>query len=82
MINSIKIGDTKISTNGYPKLMCCGYKNRIDLVILMTGDDKTDAQGTVVYSSSSRFPIGYYSDSWLLSDFDDYMGEITLKNAQ
>ena len=56
---------------GFPKLMIDSdglimffFKNRIGVVV----------------SPDSEREVGYYDDTWYMSDFKDYEGEVTLKN--
>jgi hypothetical protein len=36
--------------------------------------------GTVVYSNSNNCKVGYYSNAWNMDIYNDFDGEITLKN--
>lgn len=63
----------------FPKLM----KRKIDenynynLVVLFTKEDV----GTVVSSNNDLYNIGYHCPSWAMEVFEDYDGEVVLKNA-
>lgn len=57
-----------------PKLMIC--KNDENLVVFMFGDK----QGVVI-SCKTRY-TGYYSEYWVMTDFKDFNGTVTLQNDQ
>ncbi len=70
----------------FPKLMEW-TNSKIDtdsmgLIVLMTGNANTpynEGVGVVIISKGIH-AIGYSSDSWNLSGFEEYQGSITLEN--
>ena len=38
-----------------------------------------DSSGTVVHSPPGDMPIGYHENHWVAEDFEDFCGELTLK---
>ncbi len=38
-----------------------------------------DSSGTVVHSPPDGMPIGYHENHWAAEDFEDFCGELTLK---
>ena len=44
-------------------------------IVLFT-DDTT---GTVVHSVFGGIPLGFYADDWAAGNFEDFCGELTLK---
>jgi hypothetical protein len=85
IISTIKSNESK-PNYGFPKLMVNNGSFKGDgsgkmVVILALGEDDKDntVEGPIVYSDdTSIFPIGYMSYAW--TGFEDYHGEITLKN--
>lgn len=74
MIN-VTLGEVKTQEEKpFPKLMINLYKN----VIVLMSERKC---GTVVYSTTKAYEIGYYSTDWFMDNFTDYNEPITLQNA-
>lgn len=57
----------------YPKLMKCKHS---DLIVLFTGINT----GTAINDPIEQYDLGFFSSNWSSSDFEQYDGEITLKN--
>jgi hypothetical protein len=54
-------------------------KGKMVVILALGGDEDNTVVGVIVYSDDvSVWPLGYISYSW--SGFEDYHGEITLKN--
>jgi hypothetical protein len=71
----------------YPKLMAC--TRGCNILVLMTGtvrnEHKTNGVGTVVHSSRIKdsdgvYPLGHTTNTWDLSQFGIFDGELLLKN--
>lgn len=74
MIN-VTIGESKTqSEKPFPKLMIHSGKK---IIVLML----KNKCGSVLYSTSSAYGIGYYSEDWSTENFTDYNEPITLQNA-
>ena len=44
--------------------------------IVLFNDDTT---GTVVHSTPEGMPLGFHADDWTAGNFEDFFGELTLK---
>jgi hypothetical protein len=81
--STIKPNELELN-NDFPKLMVnrgnfIGDGKGKMVVILALSEDDNSVVGVIVYSDdTSIWPIGYMSYAW--SGFEDYYGEITLKN--
>ena len=68
-----KVTETKPNRINYPSLMISNYDG---IIVLMTGTEK----GTVLNPSTSIKKIGYTGEGWIMDNFRDFEGEITLSN--
>jgi hypothetical protein len=71
MITS-KVVENKESSNDFPKLM----KSKASNAILLF----TNPESGVVLISDTHWDIGYFSKGWSSDSFEDFTGELTLKN--
>lgn len=56
----------------YPKLMVDGNEN----IVLFTSSD----EGTLISSKGCPEDVGHYSELWVMSEFKDFNGTVTLSN--
>lgn len=79
MTISSKCKEVEEKEKDYPKLV--RYKGISSLIILLLTSERS---GTILvnqdYDSLDHWPVGYHSDSWNPNNFEDYKGEVTLKN--
>jgi hypothetical protein len=82
--STIKSNELELN-NDFPKLMVNrgnfigDGKGKMVVILALGGDEDNTVVGVIVYSDDvSVWPLGYISYSW--SGFEDYHGEITLKN--
>ena len=76
MIKTEIRGDDKIPPLSFPKLM--NYKGKEERVVLFT----STYEGVVVSTdcAQSWFEIGYGTNSFMLSAFEDFKGDLILTN--
>jgi hypothetical protein len=67
----VTLKEEVVKSINYPKLMV----DEEDLIVLFD-----EYQEGFVVRAKSGYNLCYYSNSWDMSDFVDYNGEITLKN--
>lgn len=68
---TINKGNDKVETKPYPKLM----KSNAGSVLLMVSEGCG-----VVLVKGGYYPVGYYSNGWACNLFEDFEGEVVLKN--
>lgn len=66
------IGPVPACAIPFPKLM----QSR-DMVVLFQEPDK----GTVIESATPGFACGKHDDTWIMSEFEDFQGSVTLSNT-
>jgi hypothetical protein len=66
-------------TNGidiqYPILMKCTSVENIDLIVLMESHEVG-----VAIVGSKDYPVGYFDEEWVQSEFRPFEGELVLSN--
>lgn len=79
MIESQITDDGAREKKPFPKLMINGSRTKI--VLMTSVDHKTGSgTGTMVFGSHPK-GIGATTNSWILGCFEDFDGEIALRNA-
>ena len=58
----------------YPRLM--SFRGKGDLIVLFS----YPGQGTIINSAESKNKIGEFASNWIMSNFVDFEGSITLRN--
>tara|TARA_R110000765_G_scaffold20317_1_gene52806 strand:- start:24705 stop:24923 length:219 start_codon:yes stop_codon:yes gene_type:complete len=71
MINS-RFGNKKGGDDSFPTLMVAGDGD----IVLFTEYEA----GVIVYSGNSSFPVGYYSSSWQMDQFEYFNGDVVISN--
>ena len=80
IVSSIKSNEPKPKSD-FPKLMFNNDYGKLVVIFATNMGDDGNIEGYVVYSyNTSIWPIGYISYVWPNSGFEDYHGEIILKN--
>ncbi len=57
----------------FPKLMISSQNNTIVLMV-------NQGSGSVVGNAIKLQPLSFYSESWMMQNFTDYTGTVTLSN--
>jgi hypothetical protein len=64
----------------YPKLMIFNGDKHNIIVLMTSSDGEVYGTGTVVYSTDEGYKYGFFSNTWGMNVFEDFMGKLTLSN--
>jgi hypothetical protein len=70
-MRSITVNQIRPATLPFPKLM----KHTSGIIVLFQQSGKG-----VVVAETPAYPLGSYSDNWVMTNFSDFQGEVTLSN--
>jgi hypothetical protein len=81
MIKSTHKAINKRCSRPFPKLMISKDEEGEKIIILATSGGDYTINGNIVYSDNSTLDIGYYCECWVSGSFEDYIGEVVLKEC-
>lgn len=78
----VTIEDRLPAISQYPKLMkwCPHDARKPTFMVIMTDSDGFNGEGVVVQSYNPEYPVGRFSANFVIDEFVDYRGVMTLEN--